>query len=283
MPWTSPLESRPEDNARLSTESQLRAAKPGNHFIKQIVSLLDDEIKPLCAGLGLSPAEEKISSTVSYLRSSSTDLSLIDWSSLEAELRNLIEVLKNEYSRIWFIGIAATMSGHVDNRNLLGETIPARFPEAVEDIESAGNCLAVELPTAAVFHLMRVVEWGLRAFAADLGLFGVSTGSKDNKTIPIEWAEWDRILNQLSDKIRSKIESIPKGPKRQQAQEFYFSAKQEVEAFKDAWRNHVMHARRRYSSEDAIAALSHVGRFMKSLVDNGMGKIPEEDNSYDQS
>jgi hypothetical protein len=122
--------------------------------------------------------------------------------------------------------------------------------------------------TAAVFHLMRVVEWGLRSFARHLGLLHVVADRKRGKIVPIEYSQWEKILSQLHEKVDAKIDSMRAGPKKQAAQEFYYSALSDVGGFKDAWRNHVMHGRKQYKSADGIAVLGHVERFMKTLADH---------------
>jgi hypothetical protein len=46
------------------------------------------------------------------------------------------------------------------------QAVAERFPDANRDIAAAGRCLTLEEWTAAVFHLMRVLEQGLRALGA---------------------------------------------------------------------------------------------------------------------
>src|SRR4051794_4802873 len=50
---------------------------------------------------------------------------------------------------------------------IMGAEVKAAFPSAMPDVLEVGNCLAAECNTAAVFHLMRVAEVGLRALASD--------------------------------------------------------------------------------------------------------------------
>jgi hypothetical protein len=49
-----------------------------------------------------------------------------------------------------------------------GKEIPTQFPTARDDIEEAGKCLAFGRGTACVFHLMRIMEVGLRALGQSL-------------------------------------------------------------------------------------------------------------------
>jgi hypothetical protein len=160
--------------------------------------------------------------------------------------------------------------GYLDAKALFGEPVLTAFPDISQDVQDAGNAIAVDLGTAAVFHLMRAVEWGLRAFAIDVGLSDVVVNKKKRDTVPLAYSEWEKILNQLPEKIDEKIEPIPRGEEKQKAQEFYYSSASEVRAFKDAWRNHVMHTRRSYTTKDAVAVFSHIQRFMQGLAAHGI-------------
>ena len=88
--------------------------------------------------------------------------------------------------------------------------------------------------------------------------------------IPIEYSTWEDILKDLRTAINSKLSQIKRGIKRQQLQEFYNPVLSDIESFKDAWRNHVMHTRREYNAKDVASIMSHVHRFMALLVENGV-------------
>jgi hypothetical protein len=193
-----------------------------------------------------------------------------DPSAIQAELRSIEESITIEMFKHKFVRVEQSLSKFFENPDLFGSEVSAKFSDAKSDIAEAGDCIAVGAATAGVFHLMRVVESGMRAFAKNLGLSQIVVDKKRGKTIPVEFSQWEKVLNQLPEKIDAKIGKMPAGPKKQRAQEFYYGALHELEGFKDAWRNHVMHVRSRYTSEDASAVLSHVHRFMKSLADNGV-------------
>jgi hypothetical protein len=169
-----------------------------------------------------------------------------------------------------FVQVEGVVKKYLESVSLFGEAVKKSFPNAAPDIQDAGDSIAVGLNTAAVFHLMHVVEWGLRALAEDVGLSDVAIDRKTDKTVPLAFADWERILNQLTGKIEEKIKAMPRDETKQKGQEFYFSALGEIRGFKEAWRNHVMHTRRSYTREDALAVFSHVQRFMQSLADYGI-------------
>jgi hypothetical protein len=183
------------------------------------------------------------------------------------DLKSDIEICMFAHS---FVQIESPLVTYLEGGKLFGNEVLTSFPSASNDITDAGDSLAVGLNSAAVFHLMHVVEWGLRALAVDVGLLDIVTEKKTGKTIPMEYSEWERILQQLPVKIDAKIEAMPRGDAKQQAQEFYHPAALEIRGFKDAWRNHIMHTRASYFREDAVAVWSHVERFMKGLAAFGL-------------
>jgi hypothetical protein len=187
---------------------------------------------------------------------------LCDWSSLAADLRNAIDVVLCAMIDGKFVQVDAKFSEYVNNDSLFDEPVRKAFPSAIDDIREAGNCIAIESGTAAVFHLMRAVEWGVRALAADLGVLDIP---RKNANIPIEFSEWDKILDQLYPAVEKKIDAMPPSPQKQETQEFYFPLLLDIRSFKDAFRNHVMHTRKSYSPKAADDILDYVRRFMTLL------------------
>ena len=132
------------------------------------------------------------------------------------------------------------------------------FKAAANEIDDALNCYATNYSTAAVFHLMRIAEHGLRALAKERKI-------KLPKGKPVEWGTWQDILKE----VKSTVETIGKtkrpGPGKDDALSFYNGAIAHFEAFKDQYRNLVMHVRKRYEPWEALIALNHVRDFMNGL------------------
>jgi hypothetical protein len=53
---------------------------------------------------------------------------------------------------------------------LFGTEVEDKLPNVIEDIAEAGKCLGLRRPTAAVFHLMRIMEVGVQKFGDKLGV-----------------------------------------------------------------------------------------------------------------
>jgi hypothetical protein len=140
---------------------------------------------------------------------------------------------------------------------LFGDKVYQNFKSVRIEIKDAGNCLAADLNTAAVFHLMRVAEIGLRALARRLKV--------TIKKMTLEYADWGTIIFEIEEKIKLK-KPKSRGKKQSEALEFYHGAIGEFNAFKDVWRNNVMHTRKSYDEKEAIRVFNHVRGFMQRLA-----------------
>ncbi len=137
-----------------------------------------------------------------------------------------------------------------------GREVAISFPSSTFDANNAATCLATSHSTAAVFHLMRVLEIGLAALGKE---FGVS----------LEHTNWQPALDQIEKKIRQMPQD---GAWRSKAdykeqQEFFSQAASHFAILKDAWRNHAMHVRGKYTEEEAAQILSNVKAFMRKLAE----------------
>jgi hypothetical protein len=139
--------------------------------------------------------------------------------------------------------------------DLFGDAVARAFPSASFDINNAGICLALRLGTASVFHLMRVLETGLAALARRFG-------------IAFEFTNWAPVLDQIESKVRGMRQdpAFKTLPDCREQQEFYAQAASHFGVLKDAWRNHAMHIRGKYTEEEAEVILVNVKAFMNRLA-----------------
>jgi hypothetical protein len=232
--------------------------------------------KNVCEDLHLPHACQKIDNSIAYFKEEGMEINSCH---VETELRNVREIIDDALQGYQFIKIASERARYIE-KPLLGLAVQARFNSAIPDIFEAKNCLMAGCDTAAVFHLMRVVEWGLRAFCEMVGLDELLTNKRTvpPQYIPVEFGQWEQILNQLPVKIDELIARIPKGPEKQDSQQFYYVCLQEITALKEAWRNHVMHSRAQYGPADSNQVLSHVRRLMERLSSK-TGELGYEDKA----
>jgi len=119
-----------------------------------------------------------------------------DPSAIRTDIKHASEAILQDLAQLQFLSIDPAKASYLDNRDFLGARVPEAFPSAIPDIIGAGNALATECNTAAVFHLMRVVEWGLRSLASHLGVRRVKASKKpgNRKYHPLSFLEWEKIL-----------------------------------------------------------------------------------------
>jgi len=156
-----------------------------------------------------------------------------------------------------------------ESEKLFGDSVFVEFPDARGEIKSAGNCLALDLNTAAVFHLMRVVELGLRELAVRLktkSLIKITKQTKKRVIIPIELGTWDEIIGELEGKL-AVLRGITRSKRREAKIEFCIELLKELRHMKDLWRNKVMHTRATYDEKQAESAFNHVRAFMQKLAE----------------
>lgn len=147
---------------------------------------------------------------------------------------------------------------HVDQRDVpfygqkepFGPKVAAKFPKAQPELERAGNCIALQQSTAAVFHLMRAMEVVVQRLGKKLGVANVEK-------------EWGKILSD----IHGAIEKMPKGDAREKAKRNGWSeAHANLYHVKQAWRNDTMHPKETYDRHEALEVYSATRTFMTHLA-----------------
>jgi hypothetical protein len=175
-------------------------------------------------------------------------------------LEQLGETITWEMEDKMFMFIPASRSERYEQEQAFGDTVAKNFTSSSFDIKEAGNCFASARYTASVFHLMRVLESGLVAFAK---LFPSVPTNKEN---------WQQII----EKIESEIRALPRAPIKptdwKEKQEQYSQIANNFMFFKDAWRNYTAHLRGKYTEEEADSIYRNVRTFMQALAKIGLSE-----------
>jgi hypothetical protein len=176
---------------------------------------------------------------------------------LNTDLEQLSRRLGRELSERQFLYVPEALALlYINPLDEWGEEVPALFPSAVPEITAASECLAVGQPTAAVFHLMRLLEKGLRALATYLTI----------PTAKQEISTWGDLLQEIKNTSDARVATTAKGLPRKAEAEYFGALMQDFRHFKDAWRDRVSHSDRIYDTDEARSVLTHVRAFMKHLV-----------------
>jgi len=136
-----------------------------------------------------------------------------------------------------------------------GQEVHSRFHTANYDMNEAGKCLSFGRNTAAVFHLMRVLEVGLRALGKAL-----NDPSLDSKRNP----NWETILRKCDQELQKPHKD--RSPEWAADEPFFSTATVNLRAVKDAWRNPTMHVEQVYDDEQAREVWSSARAFMRHLA-----------------
>ena len=146
-----------------------------------------------------------------------------------------------------------------DQKCLFGDDVADAFPGALFDIHGAGVCVAIGLGTPSVFHLMRVLEFGLAALGS---VFNVS----------LAHTNWEPAIREIESKVREmhKDPAWKATPDCKSMQEKYSQAVFHFAVLKDAWRNYTMHGRGRYGEDEAEIIFLNVKGFMQKLAALGL-------------
>ena len=118
----------------------------------------------------------------------------------EAEFERIVYYFKDEIGAKKCLFLPSHVEEYYEWGEIVSDTVLGAFPQASEEIRTAGTCLATGMHTACVFHAMRAAEIGLKSLAAALTIT-----TKSGK--PLEQAEWRELLDGLSTAIHA-IENL---------------------------------------------------------------------------
>jgi hypothetical protein len=183
-----------------------------------------------------------------------------NYGELFGEVRQLWQSLEKSLSKIVAFRVSGEKVKYLHAVGMFGESVAALFPDAIDDIRAAGECLAMDLNTASVFESMRTAERGLKWLAKKLRV-----KLRDNKKdLPITEAEWGKIILGLQGMIRAARLTV-KGARRTARLEMYARAADHCDYLREI-RNSVSHAQRSYSALEAESVFGRVQEFMQLLT-----------------
>lgn len=154
----------------------------------------------------------------------------------------------DELEQRLFLGVPTEQAEmYLQTRSPFGDNVLQKFSQMTEDISEAAKCLALDRPTASVFHLMRVTELAVQRL-----------GSKLDVDLVAE-KNWQVILDQINAAIR-KLDAKDSKTK------LYAQSASHLYNVKVAWRNEVMHPKQTYTFDEAQAIFTNVKTFIGDLV-----------------
>ena len=178
-----------------------------------------------------------------------------EWERLRLLAHELHGRLRDEMASTMFLSLSMEEANFYSNPRKGWEEVVTGFSSIIVDIEDAGKCFGVNRYTACVFHLMRVVELGLRVLGKSL-----NDPNLDPKLNP----SWDRILSRCDKELQKPHMDRSSEWRRDDA--FFSTATANLRAVKDAWRNPGLHIEKQYTGEEAEEIWIAVRGFMRHLA-----------------
>src|ERR1700730_16644282 len=141
-------------------------------------------------------------------------------------------------------------------RPLFGKDFAKNYISAAFEVDEAAKCLALSRPTASVFHLMRLMEIGVRSVARCLQV-----------PDPIQPADrsWGAVLKKVRDGIDAKWPTV--AARSAGDGEVFDVLYASLDAVKNPWRNSTMHPANKYTVEEAEHVVAAVRGFIMRLAD----------------
>jgi hypothetical protein len=170
--------------------------------------------------------------------------------SLSNDIEHLLNRIFDELDSHFYFAVTVPYAAIYEAAFPFGEEVFNNFPSAIKDIQNAGKCLALGQATATVFHLMRVMEVGLRVLSRAL-------------RIP-HAPNWDSHIKGIQKKIEEKHNQKKPAWKKQEA--LFRDICGDLTSIKMAWRNPTMHIEQEFSIEEANQIYSAVQTFMKRMA-----------------
>jgi hypothetical protein len=224
-----------------------------SHPVAQFVKGKCDEILKLSRGIELGAIPQNVRVLeVKFLRARNR---LQGKPIYTDDLLEEVTRIKNDFlyilSKRFFYYLPHDMEQFYGQPQLFGEAVARKFKNARDDIERAGNCLALGESTACVMHLGRALESAIRHLARRLN---VQVSPRDT---------WGVILNGM----KSGIEAMPEKTEREKKKKGQWAeCRSNLFDLKMAWRDDSMHAKAAYDLSQAKQIMSKVDAFMRHLA-----------------
>lgn len=251
-----------EDLDTLKKPDAVLSDEEKQYFEQTVFSPLDGALRRL----KINEVDETFMLTVVSFRARLSKDNPLTRSALREMLINIYQTFYTKLSDFKFAFVPPPNDKYFQNDNLFGSKVYDIFPEAREDIEDAGNCFALDLHTACVFHCMRVAEFGMRRLAVTLN----ATLKDKGKVIPLEFGDWNKVITEINNEISDRVEAARKLANDSAKDELlkrYQHAADRIERMKDVWRNDICHTRSRADHLVSRMAFERVRDLMQFLGD----------------
>jgi hypothetical protein len=181
---------------------------------------------------------------------------------LEQRVLLLRERIEDDLDSVNFLVIETSHRRMFEDDDQFGPDVRLAFPDATWDIREAMQCFALERYTACGYHLMRVLDHGLKEIAFRFG-------------VTYDHRNWENVLRD----IRNEFPKMHQNPRWdcyanwKDHSEFYAKVIGCLDIDKIGWRNPLAHSRAKLDQADAELLMDKVRAFMVQLSQQEPRKI----------
>jgi hypothetical protein len=217
-------------------------------FSKELAITLG-EMKREMERLELKYPLKQLQRFLDYIGESRKNGRSIDYPVIRHNLQDILGRMFDDLELRLFLAVPEDMMEFYQQKEpLFGKQVEDKFQNMSEDISEAGKCLALNRPTATVFHLMRIMEIAVQKFGDKLGV-----------TL-VQEKQWQCILDQINAAIKKM------DPKKDKKAIKYAEAAAHLYNVKVSWRNEVMHPKQTYTFDEAKTIFINVKTFIFDLT-----------------
>lgn len=182
------------------------------------------------------------------------------WRNAKSCTEDISNCLRRELSlTTLFVLESKERTYYVSKEPSFGADVALKYPTmAVFEIDEAAKCFALGRSTAAVFHLMRIMEIGIRTTARCLGILDpIKAGDRN----------WGNILKDIKADLDAHNGQNPtKTWAAANDKDLFESVYVSLDAVRVAWRNTTMHVENKYTADEAEHIFVAVRGFMRRLA-----------------
>lgn len=209
------------------------------------------EICQQCGLLGLTLSYNKANETFASLQSGKCSPEI-----LKPLLTELQSRMREELEAEWFKYIPRYKAQYIQPGRFDAPEIVAFGWDTQSEFVKAGDCFALGMNTATVFHLMRIIDAGLKSAAKPLGI----TYSSES---------WQVVGRKINEKMQEKHQL--KSEEWKEREPFYAELLTDIGAIGKAHRNPTLHDLKiNYSEDEAQYLFVVTEAFVGHLVAGGL-------------
>ncbi len=237
---------------------------PGEKELAEIREFVEG-IRRLAAQLNLETLKSRALLFLNNIFKAQTHRGPLHWAVVKNEMSSMRSTFVARLCAQKFAFIPADKAKYFEQEDAFGEVgkpfKPLASDEINAEIKAAGNCLAADLNTAAVFHAIRAAEMGMRRLASRLKVIVY----RDGKRIKIIEATWNELIKEINNTIDAEKQKPKAARKIKGHFRDYEILADHLNILKDT-RNDVMHSHGGYKASEALGVFERVSDFMQRLA-----------------